>query len=257
MFTYYKRKQLQNRKLVKIFLLDVYKKLLVYVFGLMSVNLTCNIFKYSIGRLRPHFFDSCRPIDPITGVDLSNCSNVPRHEYIENFVCSGENIEVNLRLSFFSGHATLLSYQYIYFLLYTQNSMALRQFGLIRPMLQTAHLVLSVFLILSRVFDYYHHASDLLFGSVVGTSGAILTYYFLFEYAESYWLKSSPFLYSYDDDQFVDSVEQVDADPEAQKIKKRPVGKDVVDVEKRRLRKNSDLVHATEKTALLSGHKSS
>lgn len=266
MFTYHKRKQLQNRKLVKVFLMDVYKKWLVFVFGLMSVDLTANIFKYSVGRLRPHFFDSCRPIDPVTGLDLSNCSNVPKYAYIENYICSGENVEANLRLSFFSGHACLLSYQYVYLLLYTQNHMQLRQFGLIRPMLQTAHLVLSIFLVLSRVFDYYHHPSDLLFGSVVGTAGAVLTYYFLFEYAESYWLKSSQFLFSYDDDdQFIDSVEQVDADSEAQKIKRRP-GRDVIDVvDKRRLRKSSDLVQATERTALLtgasgshlSGHKSS
>lgn len=83
--------------------MDVYKKLLVYLFGLMSVNLVCNIFKYEIGRLRPHFFDSCKPIDPITGIDLSNCSNLAsRNEYIENYICSGQ-IEKNLRLSFFSG----------------------------------------------------------------------------------------------------------------------------------------------------------
>lgn len=237
--------------------------MLVYGFGLMSVDLVCNMFKYSVGRLRPHFFDSCRPVDPVTGLDLSNCSNVPPYKYVENYICSGSDVETNLRLSFFSGHACLLSYGYIYFLLYTQNSMQLRQFGLIRPVIQTALLILSLFLVLSRVFDYYHHASDLLFGSVVGCAGATLTYYFLFEYAESYWLKGSQFLFYDDDDPFVDSVEQVDADPEAQKIKRRPAGKDVVDLEKleklekRKLRKTSDLVHANEKTSLLSGHKSS
>ena len=127
----------------------------------------------------------------------------------------------------------------------------------IRPLIQTSHLILSVYLILSRVFDYYHHPSDLVFGSIVGTAGAILTYYFLFEYTESYWLKGSHFLYSYEDEsEFVDS-EQVDVDSEAaQKIRKKPfVGKDVVD--KTKLRKTSNLVQAIdEKTALLSSSKS-
>lgn len=149
----------------------------------------------------------------------------------------------------FLGHATLLSYQFIYFLLYTQNNMQLRSFGLIRPMIQTLHLILSIYLVLSRVFDYYHHPSDLIFGSIVGTSGAVLTYYFLSEYTESYWLKSSQFLYNYDE-QFIDSAEQVDvSDSEAQR--KKPIGKDVVDINKLR-KKSTPVQNVDEKTALLS-----
>lgn len=132
MFSYYKRKQLSSRKLIKIFLIDVYKKMLVYVFGLLSVNLVCSIFKHTVGRLRPHFFDYCKPVHPVTGVLLSNCSNLEnKFEYIEDYVCS-QTIVDNTRLSFFSGHATLLSFQFIYFLLYTQNNMQLRIFGLVK-----------------------------------------------------------------------------------------------------------------------------
>lgn len=65
----------------------VYKAIGTFVFGAaMSQSLT-DIAKYSIGRLRPHFLDVCRP-------DWSkiNCTG---GNYIEDFVCTGNPTVVN------------------------------------------------------------------------------------------------------------------------------------------------------------------
>lgn len=80
----------------------------------MCLNLVINILKYGIGRLRPHFISYCAPIDPTTGMSLSNCSALPDpYAYIDNYVCDkGEHW--NLRLSFFSGHAAHMSYMTVF-----------------------------------------------------------------------------------------------------------------------------------------------
>ncbi|TNN58687.1 Phospholipid phosphatase 1 [Liparis tanakae] len=60
----------------------VYKAVGTFLFGAaMSQSLT-DIAKYSIGRLRPHFLDVCKP-----DWKLINCSS---GEYIENFTCTGD-----------------------------------------------------------------------------------------------------------------------------------------------------------------------
>lgn len=63
-----------------------------------------DIGKYSVGRLRPHFIDGCKPEGP--GLDLINCKV---GEYITNFTCTTTNKKVfaDLRLSFPSGHASM------------------------------------------------------------------------------------------------------------------------------------------------------
>jgi phosphatidate phosphatase len=65
-----------------ILIRDIYLSLVPYIFGAALEHIISNIGKYSIGRLRPHFFDVCK-------VDFSkvNCSA----GYIEEFECLGDN----------------------------------------------------------------------------------------------------------------------------------------------------------------------
>ena len=66
----------------KSFLVAVYKAIGVFLFGAaMSQSLT-DIAKYSIGRLRPHFLDVCKP-----DWTQINCTT---GDYIENFRCEGD-----------------------------------------------------------------------------------------------------------------------------------------------------------------------
>lgn len=65
----------------------VYKAIGTFLFGAaMSQSLT-DIAKYSIGRLRPHFLDVCKP-----DWKLINCSS---GAYIEDFTCTGDPTMVN------------------------------------------------------------------------------------------------------------------------------------------------------------------
>lgn len=66
---------------------SVYKAVGTFLFGAaMSQSLT-DIAKYSIGRLRPHFLDVCKP-----DWKLINCS---LGLYIEDFTCTGDQRMVN------------------------------------------------------------------------------------------------------------------------------------------------------------------
>lgn len=66
---------------------SVYKAVGTFLFGAaMSQSLT-DIAKYSIGRLRPHFLDVCKP-----DWKFINCS---LGEYVENFTCTGDQRMTN------------------------------------------------------------------------------------------------------------------------------------------------------------------
>ncbi|XP_034296774.1 phospholipid phosphatase 1 isoform X5 [Pantherophis guttatus] len=80
----------------------IYKALGTFLFGAAVSQSLTDIAKYSIGRLRPHFLDICKP-----DWRHINCSN----GYIENFKCLGDKVKVNEgRLSFYSGHSSFSMY---------------------------------------------------------------------------------------------------------------------------------------------------
>lgn len=59
---------------------NCYKVIGVFGFGMACSQLTTDIAKYTIGRLRPHFFAVCDP-----DIDCSKEDN--RYRYIANFKC--------------------------------------------------------------------------------------------------------------------------------------------------------------------------
>ena len=71
--------------------------------------------KYTIGRLRPHFYEACQPL--CEGQDC--CSDpmpYPDHTYITNYTCSyspnsSEETVDNARVSFMSGHTSFSFYR--------------------------------------------------------------------------------------------------------------------------------------------------
>uniref|UniRef100_A0A671T4C3 Phospholipid phosphatase 1 n=1 Tax=Sinocyclocheilus anshuiensis TaxID=1608454 RepID=A0A671T4C3_9TELE len=121
----------------------IYKAIGTFLFGAaMSQSLT-DIAKYSIGRLRPHFLDVCRP----DWMQI-NCTG---GAYIEDFVCNGDSTK-----------------------LYLQARMQAEWARLLRPTLQFFLIAASVYTGLSRVSDYKHHWSDVLAGLIQGAIVALL-----------------------------------------------------------------------------------
>uniref|UniRef100_A0A3P9KAD9 Phospholipid phosphatase 1 n=2 Tax=Oryzias TaxID=8089 RepID=A0A3P9KAD9_ORYLA len=153
----------------------VYKAVGTFLFGAaMSQSLT-DIAKYSIGRLRPHFLDVCKP-----DWTRINCS---LGVYIENFTCTGDAKMVNEgRLSFYSGHSSFSMYCMLFLALYLQARLQVQWARLLRPTLQFFLIAASVYTGLSRVSDYKHHWSDVLTGLLQGALMALLVVFFVSDF---------------------------------------------------------------------------
>lgn len=153
----------------------VYKAVGTFLFGAaMSQSLT-DIAKYSIGRLRPHFLDVCKP-----DWQHINCST---GAYIVNFTCSGDPTKVGeARLSFYSGHSSFSMYCMLFLALYLQARLQAEWARLLRPTMQFFLIAATVYTGLSRVSDYKHHWSDVLTGLLQGALMAILVVFFVSDF---------------------------------------------------------------------------
>nr|XP_029512598.1 phospholipid phosphatase 1-like isoform X1 [Oncorhynchus nerka]XP_046190466.1 phospholipid phosphatase 1-like isoform X1 [Oncorhynchus gorbuscha] len=158
-----------------MYVASVYKAIGTFVFGAaMSQSLT-DIAKYSIGRLRPHFLDVCKP-----DWKLINCT---AGAYIEDFTCTGDTHMVNeARLSFYSGHSSFSMYCMLFLALYIQARLQAEWARLLRPTLQFFLIAASVYTGLSRVSDYKHHWSDVLAGLIQGALVAILVVFLVSDF---------------------------------------------------------------------------
>ena len=129
----------------------------VFLFGAACSQLTTDIGKYTIGRLRPHFLSVCFP----DARDLAKyCSaNSDPHLYVMDYTCTQDDDAKmkDARLSFPSGHASFSAYTLLYLALYLQQRMTWSGSRLIRPTYQIALLMLSWYTGLSRVTDFKHH----------------------------------------------------------------------------------------------------
>ncbi|XP_071118611.1 phospholipid phosphatase 1-like [Haliotis cracherodii] len=149
-----------------------YKIIIVFIFGSAVTQLLTEIGKFSIGRLRPHFFAVCNP-------DMANidCNS----GYIMDFTCKGTNSYRlrDMRLSFPSGHASIAVYCMIFLMAYLQARLTTARTNLIRPVMQLVAFGLAFFTCLSRISDYKHHWSDVLAGAILGTLISCLVITFL------------------------------------------------------------------------------
>ncbi|XP_070781032.1 phospholipid phosphatase 1 isoform X3 [Enoplosus armatus] len=168
-------KRIKSKSSFGSYVACVYKAVGTFLFGAaMSQSLT-DIAKYSIGRLRPHFLDVCKP-----DWRLINCS---AGAYIEDFTCTGDPTKVNEgRLSFYSGHSSFSMYCMLFLALYLQARLQAEWARLLRPTIQFFLIAATVFTGLSRVSDYKHHWSDVLTGLLQGALMAILVVFFVSDF---------------------------------------------------------------------------
>uniref|UniRef100_A0ABM0MRU0 Lipid phosphate phosphohydrolase 3-like n=1 Tax=Saccoglossus kowalevskii TaxID=10224 RepID=A0ABM0MRU0_SACKO len=139
----------------------------VFLFGSATTQLATACIKKLIGRLRPHFLTVCIP-----NYDLFNCSD----GYIEADVCTGDpHIISEARLSFLSGHSSLAWFSALYLAVRFVWNLP----KLVKPTLQFTSLMLGLLCSLTRISDYYHHPTDVLWGSLLGIVIALLTYVYI------------------------------------------------------------------------------
>lgn len=163
---------------VPIWLQSVYKYVGLLFFGAACSQLTTDIAKYTIGRLRPHFISVCQPVFP----DGTNCTNPANfYKYMEVFQCANEDSSKRklkeMRLSFPSGHSSFSMYTMTYAALYLHSRMSWKGSKLAKHFLQYVFLALAWFTALSRVSDYKHHWSDAMAGSIQGLVVGLLIIY--------------------------------------------------------------------------------
>lgn len=141
---------------------NVYKNLIVFLFGMYVTLLVTDIGKRVVGRLRPHFMDVCHPVM----LDGTNCTHaINLHRYIEDFKCtnneSTDDMLSEMKLSFPSGHSSLSMYAMIFTALYLQHLMTWKGSNLLKPLLQFLLVSVAWFTALSRISDYKHHCKKL------------------------------------------------------------------------------------------------
>ncbi|XP_077301093.1 putative phosphatidate phosphatase [Arctopsyche grandis] len=160
-----------------------YNTIGVFGFGVACQQLATDIAKYTVGRLRPHFFDVCQP-----DIDCDAVKN--RWAYIQNFTCKGTDPHLlkEMRLSFPSGHSSFSTFTMIYVAVYVQRRFKWAGSKLLRHGCQFIVFMLAWFTILSRISDNKHHRSDVLAGSCIGAVTAIL----IFGCVSNLWKPKSP-----------------------------------------------------------------
>ncbi|XP_063075447.1 phospholipid phosphatase 3-like isoform X1 [Engraulis encrasicolus] len=157
----------------------LYKQVGVFIFGCAISQSFTDIAKVSVGRLRPHFLDVCKP-------DFStiNCSL----GYITEYNCQGDYSKVQeARKSFFSGHASFSMYTMLYLAFYLQSRFTWHGARLLRPLVQFTLLMMAFYTGLSRVSDHKHHPTDVLAGFF---QGALVAYCIVFYVSDLF--KSKP-----------------------------------------------------------------
>ena len=148
------------------FVVRLYVFLGYFFLGVCFNQLMVDVSKYTIGRHRPHFMSICQP-----NVGWKSCPS--DHTYITQFECNGTEKRLihESMLSFYSGHASFSFYVAAYISLYLRARLYRPIFSqLIIPAIQFFLFFGAAFVAFSRISDYKHHWSDVLVGSIAGTS---------------------------------------------------------------------------------------
>lgn len=174
-----KKSDVQPLKVYSIYVpywvVEAYKSIGMFAFGAACSQLLTDVGKYTIGRLRPHFLEVCKPIMP-DGTSCQDPINLGR--YIEQFSCSSGDSSARMlkemRLSFPSGHSSFSMYTLVYCAIYLQSRMNWRGSKLLKHFLQFMLVLLAWYTCLSRISDYKHHWSDVLAGGILGATVAVV-----------------------------------------------------------------------------------
>lgn len=149
-----------------------------FIIGVLLTVVLTDIFKVTVGRLRPHFLSVCKP-----DFDRFNCTDRFGYEvYVTDFECTGQDEHAihDAHLSFPSGHASASTYSFVFLVLYLASVRTFYHRSALKLLLMFTSFSLAVLTSVSRVSDYRHHPTDVLAGMAIGTGVAvIIIYYFL------------------------------------------------------------------------------
>uniref|UniRef100_A0A0K8S456 Phosphatidic acid phosphatase type 2/haloperoxidase domain-containing protein n=1 Tax=Lygus hesperus TaxID=30085 RepID=A0A0K8S456_LYGHE len=157
-----------------LWLVKSYEMVGIFCFGAVCSQMITDVGKYTIGRLRPHFFDVC---DPSVDCSLS----MYQYQYITDYTCRGSSSKKlrEARLSFPSGHSSFSAYTMVYLAFYIQSRIHWNGSVILKHAAQLCCVLISWATALSRINDNKHHWSDVTVGLIIGTATAVVTATFL------------------------------------------------------------------------------
>ena len=120
------------------------------------------------GRPRPNFHSLCKP-----DIDCKSDEKI----FVSNYTCTNESrwLSRNSNQSFFSGHSSLGTYSAFFLIFYLNDKLRI-------DALPKAHLFSVIFMLgllpgLTQYKNFWHFASDVLVGDVIGILLALFIYY--------------------------------------------------------------------------------
>ena len=168
----------------KMLMQGVYKFLL----GFSLCLLVTDVSKFSLGRLRPYFMAVCNPNLDFVCYD----HQIEESEYDENGTyfypeihhqryvdevdtCTtlDRNVLKEARLSFVSGHASTSFYAAVFLTIFMNSYITEWS---VRILLQITHILLAIWISITRITDYMHHPEDVVFGCILGIFTALLVH---------------------------------------------------------------------------------
>ncbi|XP_014256649.1 phospholipid phosphatase 1-like [Cimex lectularius] len=155
----WKQTNVKKRK----FFFIIYNILAVFAFGIVTSYCLIVVTSYTVGRLKPHFIDVCKP-----NIDCKLPEN--QFKYITQYTCTSNDTTkiAHARLSFPSVHSSTAMLSTVLIVLYVDAKVVWREFNLLKRFIQANIFAAGVAVSISRISDFDHHWSDVVAGMAFG-----------------------------------------------------------------------------------------
>ncbi|XP_032520002.2 putative phosphatidate phosphatase [Danaus plexippus] len=138
-----------------------------YLFGFLLNLTSVQFIKFLVGSPRPHFFDTCRPVEAETCTES---------QYIYSYQCTNPAWINQSDTSFPSGHSSLAFHSALFIVYYLYQRKTLCKNTLVT---QSLCVLLSGYCAVSRLSDHRHHWWDVVAGFVIAIVVLIYTIFHL------------------------------------------------------------------------------
>uniref|UniRef100_A0AC35TNU5 AcidPPc domain-containing protein n=1 Tax=Rhabditophanes sp. KR3021 TaxID=114890 RepID=A0AC35TNU5_9BILA len=145
---------------------------IIMLSGDLLLDVTANIAKRTISRLRPNYMDVCKP------ANLDVLCPYGSQYYVSNYTCTGLS-DPDLHYAFPSGHSAHSAYFAVVMIFYLQARFI--KTSPIKFFLQFFTATLAIFVCLTRVRDFKHRLSDVAGGVMLGTLFGLAVIFFVLE----------------------------------------------------------------------------
>ncbi|XP_057300186.1 phospholipid phosphatase 1-like [Hydractinia symbiolongicarpus] len=144
----------------------------IYLFGAGVTMFITDVGKYTVGRLRPHFYAVCKP--DWKKLNCTDSSGVNNYFVGDHFCRASQEKMKEARLSFPSGHSSFSAFSAFHLVFYIQSQLAVtNKFGFVpKVCVQVLLVCLAFYCGCSRIADNKHHPTDVAAGLFLGVAVA-------------------------------------------------------------------------------------